>query len=126
MSGQFNAQQLLELDGEEEPQYIVLNDIEIDKFMSLREFFGAQKEFNITNKYMKKIHLLWGKPCIWLNNKDPMITTVHNWDWIMGNMVIVHITEPLFMAPPPPPQLALDGEGGLIGIQPPRTISEEP
>ena len=39
------------------------------KEIILTLFLGAQKEFVVTDKYMKKQTIQnWGKPCIWLNN----------------------------------------------------------
>ena len=96
MNGQFNAAKLFELDGEDEPEYIVLDDIDIDRFFSLKEFFGAQREFDITDKYMKKRTVYWGKPCIWLSNRDPMTTENHDREWIRGNTVIFNLTHQLY------------------------------
>ena len=98
MNGQFNAAKLFELDGDQEPKYIVLDDIDIDRFFSIKEFFGAQREFDITDKYMKKRTVHWGKPCIWLSNRDPLTTTVHDHAWIRGNTVIYELTHALYDA----------------------------
>ena len=72
-------------------KYIVVDDIDLtSRFNLWQPFIGkgfvketkkptylpflldAQKEFVMTDKYMKKTTVTnWGKPCIWLNNQDP-------------------------------------------------------
>ncbi|KIN97686.1 hypothetical protein M404DRAFT_10705 [Pisolithus tinctorius Marx 270] len=42
MNGQLNATKLFELDDDQEPKYMVLNDMDIDHFWSVKEFFSAQ------------------------------------------------------------------------------------
>ncbi|KAF8260943.1 hypothetical protein EI94DRAFT_863204, partial [Lactarius quietus] len=63
---------------------------------------GAQQEFETTDKYRGKRTIRnWGKPCIWLNNKDPR-DGLPEWklDWLNANCVVVHLTHPLYSVEP--------------------------
>ena len=93
------------MDGDQEPGYVVCDDIKMP-IWSYKEILGAQEHFNITDKYMAKTQINWGKPCIWLCNEDPTTWTGVDLDWIRGNSVIVHLTNTLWEAllvPPPAP-----------------------
>ena len=74
-------------------------------------FLGAQQEFEVTDKYKAKRTIRnWGKPCIWLNNKDPR-DGQPDWkvDWLNANCVVHHLDHPLYseevpQTPTPAPQ----------------------
>ena len=77
---------------------------------------GAQKEFTVTDKYMKKMTLdNWGKPCIWLNNQNPLdIPNLPYWqrEYLEANCIFVNldhkiyndgeVVQPLFWPPSEP------------------------
>jgi len=71
-------------------------------------FTGAQHTFTITDKYKPKCTLKnWGKPCIWLNNKDPrdeaQDETVK--DWLNANCIFVNLTHHLYLPEPVVPPM---------------------
>lgn len=66
-------------------------------FHGYKFWLGAQKEFCVTDKYKGKKHLPWGKPSIWLCNNDPSTEKV-DYDWLLGNCVIVHLRQTIFRA----------------------------
>jgi hypothetical protein len=92
MSNQFNAKEL-----DVSSAYCVLDDIDIDFFPSYKSFMGGQKEFVITDKYVQKITVRWGKPCIWLSNEDPRNKKVDR-TWLDANCVFAEINYPLYDA----------------------------
>jgi hypothetical protein len=61
---------------------------------------GGQKEFSATDKYTRKRTFKnWGKPCIWLNNQNPLETEgLKNWqrEYIEQNCVIVQLEHRLY------------------------------
>jgi hypothetical protein len=61
---------------------------------------GAQKEFSVTDKYTKKSTVQnWGKPCIWLNNQNPLeIPTLELWkrDYLEANCIFVNLEHRLY------------------------------
>lgn len=65
MSGNFNIDVF-----DSGAEYGVCDDMEWTAFWEhhYKQFFGAQREFDVNDKYCKKVHVRWGKPLIWLNN----------------------------------------------------------
>jgi hypothetical protein len=69
---------------------------------------GAQQEFAVTDKYKKKRTIKnWGKPCIWLNNRNPLDVVASGgaevqWkrDWLVANCVFVNLEHRLFIPDP--------------------------
>jgi len=94
MATQFNAKKI-----DETSKYIVLDDIDLDFFPNYKAFFGAQKEFEVTDKYVRKMTVHWGKPCIWLSNENPLDKKVDR-EWVIANTTIVHVEEPLYEVEP--------------------------
>ena len=90
MANQFNAKKI-----DESARYIVLDDIDLDYFPSYKSFFGGQKEFEVTDKYVSKMTVKWGKPCIWLSNEDPRNKKVDR-PWVEANCVFVNVESPLY------------------------------
>lgn len=73
-----------------EKAYVIFDDVPWERMKNLyKYFFGAQKEFILCDKYMKKRRVRWGKPCIFLCNddNDPFQLNVDGLDWISGNVV---------------------------------------
>nr|QXP07702.1 MAG: replication associated protein [Arizlama virus] len=50
--------------------YIILDDIKFSYF--LLPLIQAQKQFVVSEKYMRHTVINFGKPCIWLSNPDPI------------------------------------------------------
>ncbi|KAG1761536.1 hypothetical protein EV702DRAFT_984711, partial [Suillus placidus] len=90
MSNQFNAKKI-----DESASYIVLDDIDLDFFPSYKSFFGGQKEFEVTDKYVSKMTVRWGKPCIWLSNDDPRGKKVDR-SWLEANCIFAEINHKLY------------------------------
>ena len=64
-----------------------------------KAWLGGQNHFNVTDKYMKKRSITWGKPSIYLCNENPYDTDRGvDFDWLRANTVIVHIDSPMFVA----------------------------
>lgn len=94
MNSLFNVEQF-----DEEADYGILDDMSPEFFKHMyKSFLGAQKEFTITDKYRKKIHVKWGKPVIWLCNPKAFQDCQIHWDmdWIEGNTNIVKLTSQLY------------------------------
>jgi len=80
-------------------EYIILDDIEWEYLPSKKPFFGAQREFTLTDKYRKKRKVLWGKPCIYLFNPDadpmPKLQGAER-SWYEGNTVLIRLNGNLY------------------------------
>lgn len=86
-----------ELENDEDVEYAIFDDIQggFKYFPGYKSWLGQQEEFYCTDKYRKKKHIKWGKPCIWIMNENPYTQEV-DIDWLERNCVIVHIDKPLF------------------------------
>lgn len=51
-------------------RYAVFDDVPFERLIGARSFLGCQSQFTITDKYMPKTRLDWGKPSIFLMNRD--------------------------------------------------------
>jgi len=91
MANQFNASKV-----NESASYIVLDDIDIGFFPSYKMFLGGQKEFEVTDKYVRKLTLKWGKPCIWLSNDNPCLNPKVDAAWLHANCVFVNLEDKLY------------------------------
>lgn len=72
-----------------EAQYAIFDDFEDwTRFYNYKQWLGAQREFEATDKYRARKTLLWGKPTVVLSNERPLF---RDWTWIMANCFIVNI-----------------------------------
>ena len=75
-------------------EYAIFDDFpEWDKWRYYKQFLGGQYEITVTDKYIKKQTLRWGKPCIVLSNSLPNFPDM---EWIRANCFIVNIIGSLF------------------------------
>lgn len=51
-------------------QYAIFDDFKWEYLPFKKQFFGAQKEFTMTDKYRKKRTVKWGKPSILIVNPE--------------------------------------------------------
>lgn len=82
-------------DFDQDASYIVFDDIEKGlKAFSYKCWLGGQNQFVLSDKYRKKKTIVWGKPCIYISNRDPLQEKgAHiDHDWIKGNTVRIRVT----------------------------------
>lgn len=96
--GQFNAD-----DVDTSRRYAVFDDIEITNktWCYWKSWFGAQKQFTITDKYRHKRSIKWGKPMIFVCNPrfDPRRIEGLGYDelqWLEGNCIFVELDRPMY------------------------------
>ncbi len=84
----------------EDIEYTVFDDIQggFEYFRSYKAWAGCQRDFWMTDKYKGKVKITGGWPMIWLSNTDPALDRHVDMQWLQGNMIFVHITEPIFRA----------------------------
>lgn len=76
-----------------ELEYVVFDDIEWDNVKSFKkQWFGCQREFEVTDKYMAKKTIKYGVPLIYLCNDCPPLDA-----WMLGNVVVIDLVSPLFI-----------------------------
>lgn len=77
--------------------YGVLDDIDINFFPKYKGWLGGQKQFTASDKFRKKVRIMWRRPIIWCTNDDPR-QTGKNVDvaWLEKNCVFVNLFEPLY------------------------------
>lgn len=83
-------------------RFIIFDDFDIDFFPSWKPWFGAQRDFVITDKYRAKLTVRdWGKPLIWLCNREynPLYSLKlkrTDKEWLEGNCVFIELQNKLF------------------------------
>lgn len=76
-------------------EYLIFDDIPWDRVPVKKAFFGAQKQFVMTDKYKRKKTVHWGKPCIYLCNPEDEPNEIWT-DWYQQNIVYVKIENKLY------------------------------
>lgn len=80
--------------------YIIFDDIEWDSIKSsAKSWFGAQRDFSVSDKYRRKRRIVGGLPCIFLCNPDAFNGDLR--DFILGhwgreNIHVVQINNKLY------------------------------
>lgn len=79
----------------EDADYAVFDDLAggFKFWPGYKSWLGAQKEFDITDKYQGKRHVKWGKPGICLMNSDPLFDPHVDTEWLIGNCFIIFVPE---------------------------------
>lgn len=78
-------------------KYLVIDDIEWKWVPAKKALLGAQQQFTLTDKYRKKVTLSWGKPCIYLCNRDmDVFNTCEEWHWLKENCIYVRLDNKLY------------------------------
>nr|WAE42567.1 MAG: replication associated protein [Cressdnaviricota sp.] len=78
-------------------EYLVIDDIDWKYVPAKKALLGAQLTFTLTDKYRKKVTLNWGKPVIYLCNKDmDVYHTCDESDWLRDNCTYIFILNKLF------------------------------
>lgn len=87
---------------DDQAEYAVFDDMDIDPdvplekyFRSWKCFFGAQKEFTVTDKYCRKRNVKWGKPIIWISNNE-LNCNSNTLNYIRANSVRVNVLNDLY------------------------------
>lgn len=88
-NGMFNIEQF-----NIEAEYAIFDDwFDWTKWTSYKQWLGAQQEFIVTDKYVKKKKIIWGKPTIVISNELPLFS---DQNWIHSNCFIVQINKKIF------------------------------
>lgn len=65
-----------------------------------KAWWGAQRHIVGTDKYVKKLDIMHGKPCIILSNVNPtpefLISNGFDWEWVQENVVFCHLLNKLY------------------------------
>ena len=74
-------------DWQSDADYLIIDDIEWKYVPAKKALLGAQEQFTMTDKYRKKVTLMWGKPTIYLCNPDQDVyNTCEERVWLRGNV----------------------------------------
>ncbi|AXB22610.1 replication associated protein [Lynx canadensis faeces associated genomovirus CL1 148] len=82
-------------------KYAVFDDIRggIKFFPSFKEWLGCQAYVTVTKKYKEPKLMKWGRPSIWLSNKDPRTEMdPSDANWLEANCTFIEINTPIFHA----------------------------
>lgn len=79
-------------------EYAVFDDIDDGlRSFNYKGWLGGQLHFSVTDKYMKKKSITWGKPCIYIANANPYDSERGiDSEWLLANTVIVEIDRPMY------------------------------
>nr|USZ80641.1 replication-associated protein [Tick-associated genomovirus 2] len=80
-----------------EAEYAIFDDMQggFEFFHGYKNWLGGQLKFSVTDKYKGKTSVNWGRPTIWLMNDDPTQCKGVDYEWLEGNCLIYHLTEPI-------------------------------
>lgn len=80
--------------------YAVFDDMGGLKYLpTWKAWLGQQKEFECTDKYKGKRTVKWGRPTIWVSNKDPRHEfglDADDVEWLDNNCTFIHVTDRLY------------------------------
>lgn len=78
-------------------EYAVFDDMMggLEFWHAYKFWLGAQKCFYATDKYKGKKLVYWGKPCIYVHNKDPRLDKGADIEWLEGNCTFITVEESL-------------------------------
>jgi len=70
---------------------------------SYKQWMGGQFQFTVTDKYKHKVTVKWGKPTIWLCNRDPRLEwykpgSTPDFAWMEDNCDFIEVVAPIFHA----------------------------
>lgn len=93
----YRLQSLLDV-GTENIDYLIIDDIDWSSDLlrgsAYKAWLGGQHHFIATDKWVKKLDITWGKPCIFLCNEDPLLfLKPADYRFIMKNCYIEHVRE---------------------------------
>lgn len=57
----------------ESADYLVVDDVPWEFFPGKKQFLGGQLQFIMTEKYVRKTRITFGKACIYICNEDPFL-----------------------------------------------------
>lgn len=86
-------------DWDADAKYIIFDDLPWERVPAKKAFFGAQRQFTLTDKYRRKITVHWGKPLIFLCNRDSNFLyslPEEERQWFFSNSHCVTLNKPLF------------------------------
>jgi hypothetical protein len=107
MRARLNAKSALLAEGVD---YAVIDDISggITFFPHWKDWFGGQPMVQVKALYKDDVLLKWGKPTIWLSNRDPRAQLFDNQSakysadqyeddikWLEGNCIFVYVDSPI-------------------------------
>lgn len=80
-------------------EYAVFDDMlgGLEYWHSYKFWLGAQKQFYATDKYKGKRLINWGRPCIYVHNKDPREDPKADVDWLEGNCDFIVVEDSLII-----------------------------
>ncbi|UOK20985.1 replication associated protein [Chifec genomovirus UA13_100] len=91
----------LALDGIQDAEYAVFDDWKggMKALPGYKDWFGCQWQISVRKLHHDAKLITWGRPIIWLCNKDPRLMHVAtddvDWEWMDDNVIFVEIARPL-------------------------------
>jgi len=80
--------------------YIIFDDIQWDSIKSsAKSWFGAQRDFSVSDKYRRKRRIPGGIPCIFLVNPDAFVgdlLSFVNSNWGQQNIEVITLVNKLY------------------------------
>ncbi|AXB22612.1 replication associated protein [Lynx canadensis faeces associated genomovirus CL3 128] len=91
----------LALDGMDDAQYAIFDDWKggMKALPGYKDWFGCQWQISVRKLHHDARLITWGRPIIWLCNKDPRLMHIAtddvDWEWMDENVMFVEIVRPL-------------------------------
>lgn len=78
-------------------EYLVVDDVPWEYFVGKKQFLGGQKSFILTEKYVRKTRITFGKPCVYISNSDPfMDMSEEEKEYFGENVKVIFLTNKLY------------------------------
>jgi hypothetical protein len=95
--GTFNLKKMIKMNISE-LDYMIWDDVpwsdDALKKEGYKNWLGGQDNFTVTDRYHPKEDVTWGKPCIFLSNRNPLLGLSENdKSWLRGNTTIIDLGE---------------------------------
>lgn len=104
MCGMFNLDKW-----DNDATYLVIDDMAFESITNRKALWGSQKEIVLTDKFLRKRSVKWGKPMIVIQNPGwdfrnlpfgngkGRLENMQELEWYTDNCVVVTVTEPMYV-----------------------------
>jgi len=99
--GLYSGREALRIGRDGGCRYAIFDDIQggIKFFPGFKNWLGGQSQFQVKVMYKDPVLIDWGRPCIWLSNKDPRAEMDHeDVEWMEANCTFVNLDSTIFHA----------------------------
>jgi len=79
--------------------YLILDDLKLSELRQPKSLLGCQPIITVTDKYVQKLTLPWGKPLVWCMNRDQDPRREMDYEfreWFDANVMVYELENKLY------------------------------